>query len=61
MGRVYICICIQKCTVGTDPGRGRGSLISHKKMATERGRIDFMFVPPYPTAGSTTDCTNVFT
>ena len=30
--------------------------IGHKKMATEGGRIDFMFLgPPYPAAGSATD------
>ena len=30
--------------------------IGHKKMATEGGRIDFMFLgpPPYPAAGSAT-------
>ena len=36
------------------PGRVK---ISHKKMATEGGRIDFMFLGPspvHPTAGSTT-------
>ena len=48
-----------------DPGGAEGAMappgpvkIGHKKMATEGGRIDFMFLgppPPYPAAGSATE------
>ena len=50
-----------KCAVADRGGGARGHRpldpvkLSHKKMATEDGRIDFMFLaPPHPAAGSAT-------